>query len=160
LALLILFGTREFTRFLDGWAWQDAQESTATVESVVVVPGPGSRSITFGKPGENDGVLVGYKYPAGDKTFTSQFKMSAAERRTAGGEPPATFQVYYQPADPLKHVAHEDPRPKFRQAAQRMAIVAVLTVVALVTAIFLLRGYGRSERQVAPAPEKLEWPKN
>jgi hypothetical protein len=158
LALLIFFGSREFTRVLDGWAWQNAQESTATVQNVVPIPEGGSGNIAFGKPGKNDGLLVAYRYPVGDRELSAQLKMSAAEKNAAGGEPPATFLVYYQPGDPGKHVAHVDPRPRFWQAAQRMGIVLALSVVALITAIFLLRNYGRSERTVAAAPDKLDWP--
>ena len=89
----------------------------------------GSTRTAFGKPGQNDRLLVGYQYTAGGREFTSQMRLPAAQfAGNDNGQPPATFPVFYQPADPVNHVAFDDPRERFWPAAVRLGVAAAVAL--------------------------------
>jgi hypothetical protein len=159
IALLAAYSSREFTRVLDGLPWRSAQQTTGTVRSVVTIPAAGSTRTAFGKPGQNDRLLVGYQYTAGGREFTSQMRLPAAQfAGNDNGQPPATFPVFYQPADPVNHVAFDDPRERFWPAAVRLGVAAAVALGVLAAAVILLPKYGKADRVAKVTSEKLSWP--
>ena len=154
--LLCLFIPNQLTKLLDGMPWRSAVETTATVRSVAVAHGD-QRKVVFGAPA--NAYHIGYDFTVGDKQLSSQVKISAAALKAAGyDEKLQEFPLYYQPGDPLRHVAFNDPRPQFWEAANRMGMMAGLCVLAALAVMTFTYFYRPNQPESESVPDKLNWP--
>ncbi|MDX1947767.1 MAG: hypothetical protein SFU86_20385 [Pirellulaceae bacterium] len=157
LALLCLFVPREFDRLMNGLPWRNAIETTATVQSVLPASAePGTR-VKLGEPAK--AFQLGYVFTADGQQLASHFTVSREKLAAAGLDEKLTeFPLFYQPGDPLRHVAFDDPRPPFWSAAQRAGtMVGICALAALGVMIFTF--FYRPTLPAARAmPDKLNWP--
>lgn len=157
LALLCLFIPREFERLMDGLPWRNAIETTATVQSVFPAGAEPGTKVKLGEPAK--AFQLGYVFTAGDKQLSSHVTISKKTLEAAGyDEKLSEFPLFYQPGDPLRHVAFDDPRPPFWSAAKRAGtMVGICAAAALVVMIFTFF-YRRTPPAAPQMPDKLNWP--